>query len=93
MHNPDPARQAKLEEAKAKRQRAIEYGNSALKAATREGDLKDLKKQVGALFHTDGCRAWLEVCIHASTRVEYAVGQHTVAQGTSRNIPRRKHDS
>lgn len=45
MHNPDPARQAQLEDAKAKRQRAMEYGNNALKAITREGQLRDLKKQ------------------------------------------------
>lgn len=34
-----------IEEAKAKRQRAIEYGNSALKATTRVGQLKELRKQ------------------------------------------------
>lgn len=45
LNNPDKSRQAKIEAAKAKRQRAIEYGNSALKATTREGQLKDLKKQ------------------------------------------------
>jgi len=37
--------QAKIDVAKAKRQRAVEYGNSALKATTRETQLKDLKKQ------------------------------------------------
>lgn len=45
MHNPDPAQQAKIDEAKAKRQRAIEYGNNALKATTKEAQLRDLKKQ------------------------------------------------
>lgn len=46
LNNHDPERQAKINAAKAKRQRAIEYGNSALKATTKEGQLKDLKKQV-----------------------------------------------
>lgn len=46
LNNPDKARQAKIDAAKAKRQRAMEYGNSALKATTRESQLKDLKKQV-----------------------------------------------
>eukprot|EP00752_Nemacystus_decipiens_P002699 g2520.t1 len=45
LNNPDKDRQAKIDAAKAKRQRAMEYGNSALKATTREGQLKDLKKQ------------------------------------------------
>ncbi|CBJ33535.1 similar to camp and camp-inhibited cgmp 3,5-cyclic phosphodiesterase [Ectocarpus siliculosus] len=52
----DKARQARIDEAKAKRQRALEYGNSALKATTREGQLKDLKKQILADFvSTIGC--------------------------------------
>ncbi|CAB1101712.1 unnamed protein product [Ectocarpus sp. CCAP 1310/34] len=58
----DKARQARIDEAKAKRQRALEYGNSALKATTREGQLKDLKKQVGQqqTLHGDSicCRSW-----------------------------------
>lgn len=46
VNNPDKTRQAQIEAAKAKRQRAMEYGNSALKATTRESQLKELKKQV-----------------------------------------------
>lgn len=45
IHNPDPAKQAQIQEAKVKRQRAVEYGNNALKAATLEGQLREIKKQ------------------------------------------------
>lgn len=45
IHNFDPARIAQVEEAKAKRQRAMDYGNSALKTTTIEGQLKDLNRQ------------------------------------------------
>lgn len=62
LNNPDKTRQAKIDAAKAKRQRAMEYGNSALKATTREGQLKDLKKQASRaltiflFFFCDGQR-------------------------------------
>lgn len=36
-----------VKKAQAKRQRAVDYGNIASKASSREGDLKELKKQVG----------------------------------------------
>ncbi|CAM9433120.1 unnamed protein product, partial [Hapterophycus canaliculatus] len=56
LNNPDKVRQAEIDAAKAKRQRAIEYGNSALKATTRESQLKDLKTQILADFvSTIGC--------------------------------------
>lgn len=56
LNNPDKIRQAKIDAAKAKRQRAMEYGNSALKATTREGQLKDLKKQASHTFFSPSCR-------------------------------------
>lgn len=47
LNNFDPARKANVKKAHAKRQRSIDYGNSASKASSREADLKELKKQVG----------------------------------------------
>lgn len=57
LNNFDSIQKANVKKAQAKRQRAIDYGNSASNASKREADLKELKKQVGATRRGGAMRA------------------------------------